>query len=294
MPIAGAFASPASAPRTRAIAICATASVIVHAALVFAWAGQTLRDSGAVRTTNVAVSLELTATEFFDQAVKSEAAALAAAESVVSEAAGADEDRRSTAEASEPAAIPTQDPMREEETPPHETPVEALAPPMADAAAQAELPAASQPPVERKPEPVREQPRRRVEVAEKTRNSAKDVQDQAAQKKGGARSSGQAAKVGAAGRVSASGGDISGYTSRVRARVAANRPAARGSARGTAMVSFGISSSGGLSFVRISRSSGNAGLDQLAVGAVRRSAPFPPPPAAIAGRTTITMPFYFR
>jgi protein TonB len=61
------------------------------------------------------------------------------------------------------------------------------------------------------------------------------------------------------------------------------------------MVSFGVSRSGGLSYVRLARSSGVSALDQAALAAVRRSAPFPPPPAGVpAGRLTFSMPFYFR
>jgi len=47
---------------------------------------------------------------------------------------------------------------------------------------------------------------------------------------------------------------------------------------GSTTVTFTIGAAGALSFVRVSQSSGNAGLDQLALATVRNAAPFPPPP----------------
>jgi len=52
--------------------------------------------------------------------------------------------------------------------------------------------------------------------------------------------------------------------------------------RGTALVGFEIGPAGTLASVRILRSSGSAGLDQAALDHIRRSAPFPPPPATPA------------
>ena len=53
----------------------------------------------------------------------------------------------------------------------------------------------------------------------------------------------------------------------------------RVNARGTAMISFSISSGGGLGSVSVVRSSGSAALDQAAVRLIRQAAPFPRPPA---------------
>jgi protein TonB len=80
----------------------------------------------------------------------------------------------------------------------------------------------------------------------------------------------------------------------VRAQVARNKPSGTGH-RGTALVSFGVSSSGGLSYARLARSSGNAALDRAALAAVRRAAPFGPPPGGAApGQLRFSVPFYFR
>jgi protein TonB len=140
-----------------------------------------------------------------------------------------------------------------------------------------------------------EQPKKRTEkvVDAKTAKKAADA-DAQTKKKGGAASRASAATKPGASRASASTGDIAGYAARVRARVAGNKPSG-GGLKGTPTVSFGVSQSGGLSFVRLKRSSGVAALDQAAMGAVRRAAPFPPPPPGVsASRLSFTMPIYFR
>ncbi len=84
------------------------------------------------------------------------------------------------------------------------------------------------------------------------------------------------------------------YAAQICARVAANKPAG-GGLRGTATVHFGLTTSGGLAFASVSRTSGVAMLDQLAVSAVRQSAPFPPPPAgATTAQLRFSIPFYFQ
>ncbi len=91
----------------------------------------------------------------------------------------------------------------------------------------------------------------------------------------------------------AGAGAVSGYGARVRARILANRPSAFGVGR--AVVTFGVASSGGLRFVRLARSSGDGRLDQAALAAVRRSSPFPTPPAgASAAQLTFTIGLSFR
>ena len=114
------------------------------------------------------------------------------------------------------------------------------------------------------------------------------------QQKGGQTSRSSAAQAGKGGRASASAGSIMGYAAQVRARVARNSPSGAG-ARGTAVVSFGVTSSGGLAYARLSRSSGVSSLDSAAVSAVRRAAPFPKPPAgASSSQLSFSVPFHFR
>jgi protein TonB len=73
------------------------------------------------------------------------------------------------------------------------------------------------------------------------------------------------------------------YNSRIWSAVARHKP--RVGRRGSASVTFGVAASGRLGFVRVSRSSGDARLDQLAVATVRKAAPFPPPPAGLPSFT---------
>lgn len=68
-------------------------------------------------------------------------------------------------------------------------------------------------------------------------------------------------------------------------------PRSAGGATGTALVRFTISAGGGLAGVSLVQSSGNPALDQAAVDAVTRAAPFPPPPSG--GSETLGVPVDF-
>jgi periplasmic protein TonB len=59
--------------------------------------------------------------------------------------------------------------------------------------------------------------------------------------------------------------------------------------RGSTTVTFAIGAGGALRFVRVSQSSGNARLDQLALATVRNAAPFPPPPQLKDGAAAYTI-----
>jgi protein TonB len=88
---------------------------------------------------------------------------------------------------------------------------------------------------------------------------------------------------GGGGKSTASSGAMNTYAARVRSKILSRRPSSsvRG---GKAVVSFGLSASGGLRYARISRSSGNPSLDQKALASVRSAAPFPPPPEGASAR----------
>ena len=131
------------------------------------------------------------------------------------------------------------------------------------------------------------------ERRKKRREQAKR-QRQKRQTAGGPTSKSNASRSKASGRASASRGSVLSYAARVRAKVARNKPPGRGH-RGMARVSFAVSSSGGLSYARLARSSGNAALDFAALSAVRRAAPFGAPPAgASSAQLRFSIPFYFR
>jgi periplasmic protein TonB len=88
---------------------------------------------------------------------------------------------------------------------------------------------------------------------------------------------GQNAKGGAA-KVSSAA-----YAKAVLKKVRATKKKS-GAGKGVAVVGFTVGTSGALAGVKVLRSSGNAALDQMAVGHVQRSAPFPTPPKG-AGRS---------
>ena len=135
-----------------------------------------------------------------------------------------------------------------------------------------------------------------VDVKEKRRKKQREQVRRRRSKQqtaGGPTSRSNASKSAASGRASASRGSVLSYAARVRAKVARNKPPGRGH-RGAARVSFGVSRSGGLSYARLARSSGNAALDRAALSAVRRAAPFGAPPAgASSAQLRFSIPFYF-
>jgi protein TonB len=141
-----------------------------------------------------------------------------------------------------------------------------------------------------------EEERRRVERKREAERKEEERKEQQRKKveKGGATSKGATAAQSQSARTSASAGSILTYASQVRARVANHKPSGAGE-RGTAMVAFGVTASGGLSYASISRSSGSAALDRLAIAAVRGAAPFPQPPAGAGpSQLRFTIPFHFQ
>ena len=70
----------------------------------------------------------------------------------------------------------------------------------------------------------------------------------------------------------------SNYPGKVMRKISRQRRP-KGRARGAVRIAFKIGSNGGLSSIGVARSSGNADLDQAALNLVRRTAPFPAPPA---------------
>lgn len=101
------------------------------------------------------------------------------------------------------------------------------------------------------------------------------------QKKGNASSAGNAA--------------VSNYPGKIRSKINRSKRRVSGSGGGVATVSFTVSSSGQASGIRIARSSGQPELDQAALDAVRRAAPFPEIPDG-AGRASwpFSVPIAFK
>lgn len=92
-----------------------------------------------------------------------------------------------------------------------------------------------------------------------------------------------------AGTATASGNAaVSNYPGKVMRKISrVSRP--RSTTRGSVVVAFTIASSGGLSGLSVAKSSGNAKLDQLALGVIRKAAPFPKPPAGARRNFSITI-----
>jgi protein TonB len=82
------------------------------------------------------------------------------------------------------------------------------------------------------------------------------------------------------------------YSAKIWSALARKKPNA--GQPGSTTVTFAIGPGGALRFVRVSQSSGNAGLDQLALATVRNAAPFPPPPVLKDGTATYTIRIDFR
>ena len=133
--------------------------------------------------------------------------------------------------------------------------------------------------------------KRRAEKAEQGRREAKEKRARTAANAGASGSRGAKASTG---RVSASQGDMRNYQGIVNAWIARNKPPHSGG-RGDVVVLLALSPSGALLSARVVSSSGTPALDQIALAAVRRSSPFPKPPAgSTAGQLRFTFPYRFR
>ena len=163
-------------------------------------------------------------------------------------------------------------------------------------------------PVEAKVEPAREQPRE--QPAEKPKKAEKPAEKKPEKKppsKQANLGNGGAAEADSAASKKSGGGQgkkddggsaaASKYPGKVQAKVtrAAKYPAKAKGESGEAVVSFTVGAGGNVTKVALARSSGNAALDNAALAAVDRAAPFPPIPEA-AGRSTwsFTVPVYFK
>jgi len=87
---------------------------------------------------------------------------------------------------------------------------------------------------------------------------------------------------------------IDAYRLQVAAQIARNKPANSfaTTAQGVALVSFTIAQDGQAGSIKLTQSSGNSTLDQEAIATIKRSSPFPAPPA-LATRT-FTVPIRFQ
>lgn len=128
--------------------------------------------------------------------------------------------------------------------------------------------------------------------AAKKRAEEEESRKRTAQSRAGA--SGERDAQASRGRVSASQGSISEYGDRVRAQINRNKPT-DSTGNGSVYITFRLSTSGSILFARITGSSADATQQQKAMAALRRSGPFPPPPAgASPGQLVFSVPYHFR
>jgi len=158
------------------------------------------------------------------------------------------------------------------------------------------LPQPEDKPVEKKPDPKPAQaappkPVKDAKPAQEQRRTAAPTREKAAKEAKASMPSSQANNVG----VGRSNNDTN-YPGLVSAHLRRYQqyPAdARGRGdQGTASVTFGISGSGGVTSVRLARSSGVGSIDQEVQAMVRRASPFPAPPGGRA--QSFTVPVNFR
>lgn len=140
---------------------------------------------------------------------------------------------------------------------------------------------------EAKPKKTTEKKKKKKKDKKASKKRKKSQQQVGGKKKGASGKS----RGGKGGKKRASVGAVRSYGARVRARILANRP--RGGAKGRVVVSFGISPSGGLRYARVRSGGGSAA--SAALSAVRRSAPFPRPPAGSqSSQLNFSIAFTFR
>jgi periplasmic protein TonB len=144
---------------------------------------------------------------------------------------------------------------------------------------------------------TKEEEQKQQEKKEKTEKEKEEVkveQQQAAPQVSGGVTARSTASAESQAKVSASRGSILSYAAGIRAKVARNKPTGFGRS-GEVEISFGVTPTGDLSYANLAQSSGNTRLDEAALEAIRRSAPFGPPPAdATPSQLRFSIPFYFR
>lgn len=279
---------------------------------------------GAAAFPTAAISINLETTDILD--AREESPAKAAAPQAMQVESASPEDAEDEREAAQPkaeerpepemdAVEATSEPKDNEQTPPQNAATEAepeAAPVKPDNAAEAlaekkaaeealrkEQEARQRREAEQRRRDAQERERKKSREAAKKRRieearQAEEARRKRARARAQASASGTKKAQASAGRVSASQGAIRNYAAKVRARIARNKPPS-GGRRGQVVLSFSLSSSGGLTSARIATSSGNSALDRSALAAIRRAAPFPrPPQGATASQLRFTIPFRFR
>ncbi len=141
---------------------------------------------------------------------------------------------------------------------------------------------------------AKEREEARQREREKARQAAQQQARAAAQKQAAQAQAGRNGSAASAGpRGDNSAMSIDAFRATVAARIARNRPAnsTAAVAQGTVVVSFSVTATGAAAGIRIASSSGHGVLDQAALAAVRRAAPFPAPPPGAPRAFNVPMRF---
>lgn len=158
------------------------------------------------------------------------------------------------------------------------------APDALPAAAAPKPPEAAKPKLEKaeaKPEKPQKAEKNPAKI--KTKKSAESAPKKTAKASSAAPSAGGSTAASKAAKATALGQSPAAYTKAVMKKIRGTKKRSS-PGKGSAVVGFAISSSGGLSLVKIVKSSGSAALDAAALDHIQRSAPFPAPPAGASTR----------
>ena len=278
----------------RASLVAVGSSLLLHGALVLALMPAVAKSNFGVGGTQLeSVAVEIVSSSALESALKALAAASTGSLGALAEQSGVTAAvPESEADPARPAPKPefvtpqSEAPLRPEETIRDPDQAAALTP--GKEASDTTEPSLA------KPEPARP-----AELTETMKDEGKDTARQMAMmpvQAGGATSIGasEAPSEAAAG---ASHGAATRYALEVR--IALGKALGRagpqlGARRGKVLVGFGLSATGGVAMVGIVQSSGNAALDEAALGIVR-STRFPaPPPGMSTAQLSYTQPFDFR
>ncbi|MND62677.1 hypothetical protein D3C80_539670 [compost metagenome] len=138
------------------------------------------------------------------------------------------------------------------------------------------------PEIAEKPEPKKEQKR-----VERRKPQQQQAQKELAQAKAQVQQSDRnAASQSSTGSVATSSVPPARWLTRVRAKIARSARRCPGGDKGVVMVNFSFDNGGNIGRVSVSRSSGNAQIDDYMASAIRRASPIPVPPAGVASTLT--------
>lgn len=141
------------------------------------------------------------------------------------------------------------------------------------------LPPVIEKPEEKKPEPKKEPPKR---VERRPKQQQPQAQQERAEAKVQAKESDRTAADRTSTGFFSQSVTPAKWKSRVEAKLARTARRCPSNGNGTALVRFSFDGSGNVTSVSLSRSSGDAKIDDYIVGAVRRASPIPAPPTGVA------------